>query len=254
MVEARRQANARANKKYYAAAASSMAYIDEWLQCHVPGSVFLDYACGNGRYAIEAARHGASLSIGLDISDVSVRNARLTAQQKGVDRCVFVQGDCEATELPDASVDVILCSGMLHHLDLNRAYAELRRILRPGGRVLAAEALGHNPLIRLYRELTPHLRTDWERSHILRRADIQLARCWFQLGEIRYWHLGTLMAVPLRGTALLGPVRRTLDALDRLVLSIPGVRLLAWLVTFELIVPWADRQIAASAIDGQPRA
>ena len=130
VIEAQRSTGVHANKKFYSIARSSVAYVDDWLRRHVPGKVSFDYACGDGKYAILAANYGAALSIGLDISDVSIRNARRVAAQNGLDRaCSFIQGDCEATELPDASVDVILCSGMLHHLDLSKAFPELRRIL-----------------------------------------------------------------------------------------------------------------------------
>jgi SAM-dependent methyltransferase len=234
-------AGVHANKKFYSVTGSSTAYVENWLRTHVPGRVFLDYACGNGRHAIAAARWGAALALGLDISDVSVRNARRAAAAAAVqERCSFIQGDCEATELPDESVDVILCSGMLHHLDLGRAYPELRRILRPGGRILAVEALGHNPLIQLYRNATPHLRTDWERQHILRVSDIQLARRWFTLGEIRFWHLFSLLSVPFRRTPLFGPLLRVLDRVDHVVLPWPVVGRMAWQVTFELQVPGAE--------------
>ena len=227
-----------ANKKFYTVTASSTTYVENWLRAHVPGKVFLDYACGNGRHAIAAARWGAALAIGLDISDVSVRNARRAAIAAAVqERCSFIQGDCEATELPDGSVDVILCSGMLHHLDLELAYPELRRILRPGGRILAVEALAHNPLIQLYRDATPHLRTDWERQHILRCSDIQLARRWFTLGETRFWHLFNLLSVPFRRTPLFTPLLRVLDRVDRVVLLLPAIGRMAWQVTFELQVP-----------------
>ena len=79
--------------------------------------VFLDYACGNGSNAIAAAKAGAKLSIGLDISDVSVQNCRRFATDAGVtSNSYFIQADAENTKLPDNSVDVIICSGMLHHL------------------------------------------------------------------------------------------------------------------------------------------
>jgi SAM-dependent methyltransferase len=231
--------NVHANKKYYTISSASQDYVNHWLGLHVPGKVFLDYACGNGGLTIKAGKLGAQVSIGLDISDVSIKNARASAQAEGLaDRCFFIQGDCEATELPDSSVDVVLCTGMLHHLDLNRAYPELFRILKPGGRLLAVEAFGHNPAIQLYRNLTPHLRTDWEKRHILKRRDIRHAqRFGFAYGEIRYWHLFALGAVPFRNTVLFPALRRTMDLFDRIALSLPGIRLMAWQVTFELIRP-----------------
>lgn len=238
VIEQQRAAGVHANKKFYSVTTASTDYVESWLRRHVPGKVFLDYACGNGRHTIAAAQWGASLAVGLDISDVSVRNARAEADRA---RCgettSFIQADCEDTELPDACIDVILCSGMLHHLDLMRAYPELRRILKPGGVVLAVEALGHNPVIQWYRDRTPHLRTDWERQHILRQEDITLAARWFTIGDVRYWHLLNLLAVPFRGTVAFEPMRRTLDRLDALLLATPALGRMAWQVTFELRVP-----------------
>jgi SAM-dependent methyltransferase len=228
-----------ANKKYYSISDSSKEWVDRWVERHARDRVFLDYACGDGFRAIQAAQAGAQIAIGLDISDVSIVNAREAARNAKVsDKCVFVQGDCEATELPADSIDAILCSGMLHHLDLNRAYLELYRILKPGGRILGVEAFGHNPFIQLYRDLTPNLRTNWEKKHILKQRDIDAAlRHGFIHGEVRYWHLFALGAVPFRRTPLFNPALALLNAMDRAVLDLPGIRLMAWQVTFELIKP-----------------
>ena len=62
-----------------------------------------------------------------------------------------MQADAENTMLDDNYIDAIICSGMLHHLDLSYAFLELRRILRAEGKILAAiEALNYNPAIKLY--------------------------------------------------------------------------------------------------------
>ena len=217
------------NKKYYRATELSKVYVDSWIARHAPGKVFLDYACGNGANAIKAAKAGARLAIGIDISSISVRNARQDAEAAGVgDRCRFVQADAENTQLPDASMDVIICSGMLHHLDLSFAFPELARILAADGRLLAVEALDYNPLIKLYRNLTPDMRTEWEKAHILSLKDVRFAQEFFRLGEVRYWHILSIAGgkVP----ALL-PM---LNAIDRVVARIPGIQLLAWIFTFEL--------------------
>lgn len=225
-----------ANRKWYAVTRSSRQYVDAWLKREVVGKVFLDYACGNGQMALRAAECGARLAVGLDISDVSIRNARRAAQAAGVSQqCRFIQGDCENTELPDASIDRIICSGMLHHLDLDKAYPELQRILAPGGKILCIEALAHNPLIRLYRTRTPHLRTAWEAEHILRVEDIIRARAQFRLGETRFWHLLSLAVVPLRDSVLFPPLLKMAELADRAVLGIPGIQKWAWQSTFELL-------------------
>jgi len=80
------------------------------------------------------------LSLGFDISDVSVHNVRTRAQEPGLSSNTrFFQADAENTKLPDKSIDAVICSGMLHHLDLSFAFPELRRILKPGGKILAVE-------------------------------------------------------------------------------------------------------------------
>jgi ubiquinone/menaquinone biosynthesis C-methylase UbiE len=238
VVEAQKERDVHANKKYYAISDSSTAWVDDWLERNVRGKVFLDYACGNGVRSIQAARAGAKLAIGLDISDVSVGNAREAAVAAGVSpQCRFIQGDCEATELPAESIDVVLCCGMLHHLDLDRAYPELHRVLKPGGRLLGVEALGHNPGIQLYRNLTPHMRTEWEAKHILKVRDIQRATPLFARGTTRFWHLAALVAVPFRKSRFFRPLLALGNAVDAALLAIPGVQLMAWQVTFELIKP-----------------
>jgi ubiquinone/menaquinone biosynthesis C-methylase UbiE len=217
------------NKKYYTATQESKDYVDNWIAKHAPGKVFLDYACGNGVGAIKAAKAGAALSIGIDISSVSVNNARADAAAAGVaHNTQFVQADAENTKLPDSSVDYVLCSGMLHHLDLSFAFPELRRILAPGGKILAVEALDYNPFIKLYRKITPAMRTEWEAAHILSHKDLRFAKRFFDLGDVKYWHITSIAGPHVR------PLMPFLSLLDRGLTKIPLIRLMAWIFTFEL--------------------
>jgi SAM-dependent methyltransferase len=237
-----------ANRKWYAVTEPSRKWVYDWIVANARGGAFLDYACGLGDLVLRAARDGAGVAVGLDISDESVRLARAEAERAGLgDVAKFVQGDCEQTEFPDASFDCIVCSGMLHHLDLERAYAELRRILRPGGRILCIEALAHNPLIQAYRDLTPEMRTEWESQHILGVSDALFARRWFRLGEVRFWHLCDLVAVPLRGSPLGAPAMVLGRLADALLLRIPGLRRLAWQFTFVLEHPGIEARTRTSA-------
>jgi ubiquinone/menaquinone biosynthesis C-methylase UbiE len=218
------------NKKYYTGTTASRDYTKEWMRRHAPGKIFLDYACGNGSNAIEAAKMGAKLSLGFDISRVSVENAKADAQARGVAATTrFFQADAENTQLPDASIDVIICSGMLHHLDLSYAFPELRRVLAPGGRILAVEALDYNPAIKLYRMLTPQMRTEWEKAHILSLKDVRFAERFFDIGEIRYWHILGI------ATPHVGPLAPLLHGADRMLTKIPYIQRMAWIFTFELL-------------------
>jgi ubiquinone/menaquinone biosynthesis C-methylase UbiE len=225
------------NKKYYGTTNLSRSYIDNWLATEAPGKVFLDYACGNGAMALAAAHLGADVAIGVDISDVSIRNARENANAAGVgDRCVYLQGDCENTGLPDNSIDVILCSGMLHHLDLSFAFPELRRVLRPGGKILCVEALNYNPVIKAYRLMTPSMRTDWEKNHILSLRDVRFAKRFFEVEDIRYWHvLSVFAAYFTRFPRLMGLLQGMADSFDQVLTRVPLAQLMAWQFTFVLV-------------------
>ena len=218
------------NRKFYATTARSRDFITNWIAREAPGRVFLDYACGNGGNALKAAKAGASLSLGFDISDVAVRNCKARAAEQGLsENTRFFQSDAENTKLPDSSIDRVMCSGMLHHLDLNFAFPELKRILKPGGKVLAVEALNYNPLIKLYRQMTPEIRTEWEKEHILSLKDVRFARQFFDVQNIRYWHV-----IGYAG-ALARPLAGAFDAVDVVLEKIPLLNRMAWTFTFELV-------------------
>ena len=218
-----------ANRKYYHTVERSRSYVDNWLKHNVEGKVVLDYACGNGDVAIKTAKYGAKFSLGFDISDVSVQNARNIAKNMGLESKVkFFQADAEDTKLPDNSIDIIICSGMLHHLDLSYTFPELRRILKPGGKVFAIEALDYNPAIKLYRKLTPNMRTEWEKAHILKLSDLTFANRFFEVDEIKYWHV-----IGYAG-ALIKPLAKFFDLLDIVLEKIPFINRLSWTFTFVL--------------------
>jgi ubiquinone/menaquinone biosynthesis C-methylase UbiE len=101
----------------------------------------LDAGCGTGAFLLPLARRlapGGATVIGLDLAEGTLgqARARLEAESLPVD-CVI--GDVEALPFDDGSFDLVLANYMLYHVpDLDRAIAELRRVLRPGGTLLAA--------------------------------------------------------------------------------------------------------------------
>jgi ubiquinone/menaquinone biosynthesis C-methylase UbiE len=227
------------NKQFYSVNRASRTFMERWLgeRCR-GGAEALDYCCGLGQTALTMAQYGARVT-GIDISAQSIETARERLASHGLaDRATFSVGDAEHTGFPDSSFDVILCNGVLHHLDVSTAYPELARILKPGGAVLCVEALAHNPVFQLYRRLTPHMRTAWEVDHILSRREINLARQFFDRVDPHFFHLADLAAVPLRGVPGVFPLALSaLDAVDKVILRIPGLRWWAWQCLFVLTKP-----------------
>jgi ubiquinone/menaquinone biosynthesis C-methylase UbiE len=226
------------NHRFYEAADIVDKYRDAWLNkwAGVPPATVLDFACGDGLLTIEAAKAGAKAALGIDISEVSVRNAAETAAAQGVgDRTRFLQRDCEDTGLPSNSFSACLCTGMLHHLDLTRAFPELARVMRPGGRILCIEALAYNPVIQLYRNRTPHLRTEFEAKHILSMREVRYAKQWFNVENVKFF----LLAAPLATLLPAGPLRKggiaVAHAIDSVATRIPGLQLWSWQFAFELV-------------------
>jgi SAM-dependent methyltransferase len=107
----------------------------------------LGAGCGTGAFLLPLARRlapqGATVT-GLDLADGTLAQARASAQAEGLPvDCVL--GDVEELPFDDSTFDLALANYMLYHVpDLDRAIAELRRVLRPGGTLLAAtNGTGH---------------------------------------------------------------------------------------------------------------
>ena len=95
-----------------------------------PGDTVLDACCGTGDLALAAARAGGRVT-GLDFSAAMLERARRKAPQ-----LEWIEGDVLALPFDDASFDAATVGfGVRNVEDLPRAIAELRRVLRPGGRL-----------------------------------------------------------------------------------------------------------------------
>ncbi len=103
-----------------------------------PGERVLDVATGTGVVAITAARAGAHVT-GLDLTPGLLEQARENARIAKMDDIVWTEGDAESLPYPDASFDVVV--SQFGHMFAPRpdvAIAEMRRVLKPGGRVAFA--------------------------------------------------------------------------------------------------------------------
>jgi ubiquinone/menaquinone biosynthesis C-methylase UbiE len=160
------------------------------------GKEILDYGCGDGRLAFQLVEQGAKKVTGFDISDGQVKAAQQKAKDLGVaDRTEFLVADAHKTGFPDDAFDLVVGVAILHHLDIEEALTEIRRVLRPGGRAVFIEPLQHNPLLRLGRKLTPGARTPDE--HPLTVDDWALAKRIFPNARHTEQEFVTIPLMPL---------------------------------------------------------
>ncbi len=123
----------------------------------VPAHV-LDVATGTADFAILAARRlPGSRITGIDLSDGMLAAGRKKVAAAGLDaRVTLKTGDCLALDFPGATFDAATAAfGVRNFEDLGAGFAEIRRVLKPGGRVVILElseprAFPLRPLCRFY--------------------------------------------------------------------------------------------------------
>ncbi len=218
--------------KFYAVAQSSKDYYHVLVERDCAGKQVLEYGCGTGSHAFTLAKRGAKVW-GIDISEAGTKLAAEKASRLGVaEQTSFQVMDAEVLKFPENSFDIVCGSGILHHLDLKKSIKEINRVLKPGGRAIFFEPLGHNPLINLYRKLTPHMRSLDEKPLTL--DDLKQIEESFDHMEVRYFHLLSLASAAIRAIPGFQLVRKALEVIDQTLFRVSWFRKQAWIVVISL--------------------
>lgn len=193
----------------------------------------LEYGCGTGSLAFDLSEVESRNVVGIDISPVAIETARAEAARLGSPTNLkFEQMDAENLQFPDEGFDLICGSGILHHLDIDKALSSISRTLRPKGKAVFLEPLGHNVFINLYRYFTPSIRSADE--HPLKSNDIKKMKACFDQVNTEYFNLTSLAAGLYGDRPGSAGLLKVLESLDSMLLKIPVVKFQAWFVVIEL--------------------
>jgi ubiquinone/menaquinone biosynthesis C-methylase UbiE len=122
------------------------------------GAHVLEIGCGRGAgVQLLLERFGVSHVHAIDLDPRQIHRAQQRLAGKYRDRVTLSVGSAETLDFPDATFDAVFDFGMLHHVpDWQAAIAEIRRILKPGGRFFFEEVT-RNALNRwIYRTFLDH--------------------------------------------------------------------------------------------------
>ncbi len=199
-----------------------------------PLGAVLEVCCGRGEaFALLGSR--IETGIGVDISGEMLRRARAAHDPE---RFAFLQGDATRLPLAGSAIDTVVMFGGVHHVNDRAAlFAEIARVLKPGGRFLFREPLSDFWPWRILRKiiytLSPALDAKTERPlttpetvPILRAAGLEL-ESWKTYGFLGFcFFMNSHVLVFNRAFRFVPGIRaltRAAVALDRWTLRLPGL-------------------------------
>jgi len=219
--------NPRPENKFYKALHNLYEDFLISLKNKTPNKNVLDFGCGNGVYTEKVLDFNPLKITAIDISEKAIE----IAKSKKYNKIDYMIENCENTKLNSNCFDIIYGVGILHHLNLNRAVKEVERLLNKNGMLIFIEPLGTNPLINLYRKLTPNSRSKDE--HPLTFGDIKYFKSLFGKVEINYYGFFTLLFLPLYRSPKDSKIFSFLSKTDRILFKIPFFKFLAWSILIE---------------------
>lgn len=145
----------------------------------------LVYGCGDDCAPLWFSKSGASVDA-IDISPKAIEiQERLAAVAGLAINAVVMDGN--RLNLPSHEYDIVYGNAILHHLRLSEAIPEIGRVLRPGGVAVFRDVMRGGLFLRVFRRLTPFMRTPDE--HPLTPDDFLLLKSRFDRCEIDYYVL-----------------------------------------------------------------
>lgn len=227
------------SKFYYLMDNANKCYDSTLFDTEQSGKKIVVVGCSTGSVT-PLARLGAEV-IGVDISSGSINVLNEAIKKEGLSsKASAVVMNAENLTFDDNSIDIICCSGVLHHLDVEQSIKSWAKVLKSEGRVRMVEPMALNPIIAFYRYLTPSMRTVDE--HPLKPKDIKILRENFQEVEIKGFILTSLLSLIWTFLPNVFNLRmksyNTLESFDKVVLKLlPFLNYVCWATVIECRKP-----------------
>jgi len=183
----------RRRSKFYYLIDNARSYYDQILYELIIDKRVIVAGCAEGSVT-PLTRSGAKKVTGVDIASEPINKLNQSIDREGLSgKAEAIVGNAEDLPLPNDSFDVICCSGVLHHLDIRLAMNSWSRVLNKDGAVIMMEPMALNPIIFLYRLLTPKMRTKDE--HPLLPRDIRILNDYFSDVKVEGFVLTSLFSL-----------------------------------------------------------
>ncbi len=208
------------------------------------GKRVLDVGSGLGESSVYFALKGADVTM-VDISPGMIELATRLGRAHGVE-LKGVVASAESFNVPEESYDIVYVANLIHHIsDREGFFRQAHRALVPGGLFLSWDPIAYNPVINVYRRMATKVRTEDESP--LTVEDLKTARRVFgEVGHKEFWLLTLILFLKYYFIDRVHPNSdrywkrilketpqslwwyRPLEVMDSLILSLPGLRWLAW--------------------------
>jgi ubiquinone/menaquinone biosynthesis C-methylase UbiE len=204
----------------------------------VYGKKVVDFGCGTGWLSELLLSQGAEVWA-FDISEEAVKKSREAGIRMNMAERIHAQAmAAEDLVYEDNFFDIVVGAAILHHLDLRLAAKQIHRVLKRGGKAVFIEPLGHNPIINIYRKMTPKLRSPDEKP--LCKEDLLYLQRLFNSVEIETHYFLSIFALfwyyVISRPDLMIKTRNILSRLDKcLMKAFPAIKKFCWyaIITLE---------------------
>ena len=195
------------------------------------GKHILEIGCGDGTGTLRFVKAGARVTA-IDISGEMVELTKRVVGAHSLAQNVDARRmGGEDIDFPEETFDIVYGHSILHHLNLDVAGPRISRVLKRGGMAAFLEPLDYNPVLNLFRRMTPHRRTPTEKP--VRWGQLESLAGGFSRWEHQEFYFFSLVAFlwyyGLKNRTLFKSTQKLLQHIDRWLFKlVPPVKKMAW--------------------------